>query len=106
MHSIIWSVAVYAFGVWVGAGAPLGGQEPDAYQCVAGMTRTAHGWIESAQHEPVSDQRLETTVQDPQHPQEPWICTTFRRPDESYPAFIKRHKDTVDAVREVLGGRP
>ncbi len=49
-----------------------------------------------------SDQVLTTSVQDPGHPEEPWVVTTYRRPDESYPAFIKRHRDTVNAVRDAL----
>jgi hypothetical protein len=49
-----------------------------------------------------ADQTLQTTVIDPNHPEEPWIVTTYKREDESYPRFITRHKQVVDAVREVL----
>lgn len=49
------------------------------------------------------DQKLETTVQDPGHPEEPWVVTTYRRDGESLGAFIKRHRELVDAVREALG---
>ena len=59
--------------------------------------------VADAQKKPTeSDQVLTTTVQDPKHPDEPWTVTTYRRPDESIPAFIRRHKETVDGVREVL----
>jgi hypothetical protein len=50
------------------------------------------------------EQVLTTTVQDPEHPGEPWVITTYRRPDESFEAFIKRHRDMVDAVRRALDG--
>ena len=50
-----------------------------------------------------SDQVLSTTVQDPNNPKEPWEITTYRRSGESAPAFIKRHKDMVDSVRDALG---
>ena len=49
-------------------------------------------------------QVLTTTVQDPNHPVEPWVVTTYRQPDESYEAFIKRHREMVEAVRKALGG--
>ena|SRR5688572_10330618 len=61
---------------------------------VAGGTGTA----------PVPEQVLSTTVQDPGHPGEPWVVTTYRTPDESFEAFIKRHREMVEAVREALGG--
>jgi hypothetical protein len=50
----------------------------------------------------ITEQTLTTTVEDPKHPGEPWVVTTFRRPDESELAFIKRHGEIVDAVREAL----
>jgi hypothetical protein len=50
------------------------------------------------------EQVLSTTVQDPNHPGEPWVVTTYRRPDESFEAFIRRHRDMVDAVRKALTG--
>jgi hypothetical protein len=50
------------------------------------------------------EQVLTTTVQDPAHPGEPWVVTTYRRPDESFEAFIKRHREMVEAVRRALGG--
>jgi hypothetical protein len=53
---------------------------------------------------PVPEQVLTTTVQDPEHPGEPWVVTTYRRVDESFEAFIKRHREMVDAVRAALGG--
>ena len=49
------------------------------------------------------EQALTTTVQDPEHPGEPWVVSTYRRPDESEPAFLKRHMDMVAAVRSALG---
>jgi hypothetical protein len=48
------------------------------------------------------EQVLTTTIQDPEHPGEPWVVTSYRRPDESEPAFIKRHFEMVDAVRAAL----
>lgn len=48
------------------------------------------------------EQVLSTTVQDPNHPGEPWVVTTYRRADESFEAFIRRHRDMVDAVRKAL----
>jgi hypothetical protein len=53
---------------------------------------------------PAPEQVLTTTVQDPGHPGEPWVVTTYRRADESFEAFIKRHREMVDAVRDALGG--
>ena len=53
---------------------------------------------------PTPEQVLTTTVQDPGHPGEPWVVTTYRRPDESFEAFIRRHKDMVEAVRKALAG--
>jgi len=53
---------------------------------------------------PAPEQVLTTTVQDPNHPAEPWVVTTYRRPDESFEAFIKRHREMVEAVRKALGG--
>lgn len=50
----------------------------------------------------VSDQTLTTTIRDPDHPEQPWTITTHRRPGESKSAFIKRHRDMVEAVREAL----
>ena len=50
------------------------------------------------------DQVLTTTVKDPDHPDEPWVVTTYRRPDESEPAFLKRHLEMVQAVRAALKG--
>jgi hypothetical protein len=50
------------------------------------------------------EQVLSTTVQDPNHPGEPWVVTTYRRADESFEAFIRRHRDMVDAVRKALNG--
>jgi hypothetical protein len=52
----------------------------------------------------VPEQVLTTTVQDPSHPDEPWVVTTYRRAEESFEAFIKRHREMVEAVREALGG--
>ena len=51
---------------------------------------------------PTPEQVLTTTVQDPSHPGEPWVVTTYRRPDESFEAFIRRHKDMIEAVRKAL----
>ena len=48
------------------------------------------------------EQVLTTTIQDPEHPGEPWVVTSYRRPDESEPAFIKRHLEMVQAVRAAL----
>ena len=53
---------------------------------------------------PTPEQVLTTTVQDKAHPGEPWVVTTYRRADESFEAFIKRHREMVEAVREALGG--
>lgn len=50
------------------------------------------------------EQVLTTTVQDPAHPGEPWVVSSYRRPDESEPAFIKRHLEMVEAVRAALTG--
>ena len=44
-------------------------------------------------------QTLTTTVQDPDHPDEPWVVTTHHRPGESHSAFIQRHRGMVRAVR-------
>lgn len=52
--------------------------------------------------EPAAEQVLTTTVQDPGHPAEPWVVTTYRRPDESFEAFIRRHREMVEAVRKAL----
>ena len=52
----------------------------------------------------VPEQVLTTTVQDPAHPGEPWVVSSYRRPDESEPAFIKRHLEMVAAVRAALKG--
>jgi hypothetical protein len=49
-------------------------------------------------------QTLTTTVQDPDNPEEPWVVTTYRRSGESLQAFVRRHREMVDAVREALGG--
>lgn len=48
------------------------------------------------------DQTLQTTIQDPAHPDEPWTVTTYRRDGESELAFAMRHDKMVKAVREVL----
>ena len=48
------------------------------------------------------DQTITTTVQDPKHPDEPWVVTTYKKIDESKEAFIKRHQEMVEAVREAL----
>jgi hypothetical protein len=48
------------------------------------------------------EQVLTTTVQDPGHPGEPWVVTTYRRADESFESFIRRHRDMVEAVRKAL----
>jgi hypothetical protein len=50
-----------------------------------------------------AEQILTTRINDPNFPDEPWECTTFRLDGESYAGFIKRHKETVDAVRTELG---
>jgi hypothetical protein len=50
------------------------------------------------------EQVLSTTVQDPNHPGEPWVVTTYRRAEESFESFIRRHRDMVDAVRKALNG--
>ncbi len=50
----------------------------------------------------IPDQMLETIVRDPNNPKEPWTVTSYRRPDESDEAFIKRHLDMVKAVRAAL----
>jgi hypothetical protein len=63
---------------------------PDPAPLAGGTTGTA------------PDQVLTTTVQDPAHPNEPWVVTTYRRPDESEPAFLKRHLEMVAAVRAAL----
>jgi len=49
-------------------------------------------------------QMLSTSIQDPSNPDEPWVVTTIQKPGESKGAFIQRHRETVEAVREVLGG--
>lgn len=49
------------------------------------------------------EQSLVTTVQDVTNPEEPWIITTYRKPGESQQAFVKRHRDMVNAVRDALG---
>ena len=46
--------------------------------------------------------QLTTEVKDPRHPEEPWIITTYRLPDESAGAFVTRHMDAVEAVRSAL----
>jgi hypothetical protein len=48
------------------------------------------------------DQTISTTIEDPNHPGEPWTVITYRRKDESFEAFVKRHKDMVEAVRKAL----
>ena len=49
------------------------------------------------------DQTLTTRVQDPNNPDEPWEVTTYRKPGESLEAFVKRHREMVEAVRDALG---
>ena len=48
------------------------------------------------------DQTLTTTVEDPKHPGEPWVVTSYRKYDESELAFVRRHLEMVEAVREAL----
>jgi hypothetical protein len=50
----------------------------------------------------VVEQSITTTVEDPKHPGEPWVVTSYRRDDESELAFVKRHREMVEAVREAL----
>ena len=52
-----------------------------------------------------SDQTMATTIQDPGNPDEPWVVTTYRRRGESIQAFIRRHRDIVESVRDALGRR-
>lgn len=49
-----------------------------------------------------ADQQVTTVVQDPGHPKEPWVVTTYRKDSESVQALIKRHKEMVEAVRDAL----
>lgn len=51
---------------------------------------------------PQAEQVLTTVVEDPRNPKEPWTVVSYRTTDESMEAFIKRHKDTVDGVRNIL----
>lgn len=50
----------------------------------------------------VVEQTITTTIEDPKHPGEPWVVTSYRREDESELAFVKRHREMVEAVREAL----
>lgn len=50
-------------------------------------------------------QTISTTIQDSENPEEPWVVTTYRRPGESHQAFLNRHRDMVNSVRDALGGR-
>lgn len=45
---------------------------------------------------------LTTTVEDPRHPNEPWVVTTIPRDDESIEAVVARHLAMVEAVRRAL----
>ena len=48
------------------------------------------------------DQTISTTIEDANHPGEPWVVTTYRRKDESFESFVSRHKVLVEAVRKAL----
>lgn len=48
------------------------------------------------------EQTIQTTIPDPRYPDEPWVVVTYRKPGESPGAFIKRHRDMVDAIRKAL----
>ena len=63
---------------------------------------TVAGTVPSTRENP--DQVLSTTIQDPANPEEPWVVTTYRRSGESLTAFIQRHRQMVDAVRDELDG--
>lgn len=69
-----------------------------------GMLAMAGGASGTGSPATTPEQVLSTTVQDPNHPGEPWVVTTYRRADESFEAFIRRHRDMVDAVRKALNG--
>ena len=48
------------------------------------------------------ERQITTTIKDHNHPDEPWVVTTYGLPDESDIALIKRHGDMVEAVRRAL----
>ena len=82
------------------AGAPVG----SVVSLRAGLLHFVPGPCASGKDGTVPEQVLTTTIKDPEHPGEPWVVTSYRRPDESEPAFIKRHLDMVAAVRAALTG--
>lgn len=58
--------------------------------------------VDGRKPQPQPEQVLTTTIKDPQHPDEPWTVTTYRREDESFEAFVTRHKNMCEAVRQAL----
>ncbi len=52
---------------------------------------------------PDMTQKVETSIQDPNYPAEPWVVTTYRKDAESVQAFMRRHSEMVNSVREHLG---
>jgi hypothetical protein len=78
------------------------GQEVATVLAVPGVRSLVLATTGGGTTAPTPEQVLTTTVQDPGHPGEPWVVTTYRRPDESFEAFIRRHKDMVEAVRKAL----
>lgn len=52
---------------------------------------------------PNATQMMETHVQDPNNPDEPWIIITYRKDGESPHGFTMRHQTMVEAVRDALG---
>jgi hypothetical protein len=78
------------------------GQEVATVLAVPGVRSLVLASAGGGSTAPTPEQVLTTTVQDPGHPGEPWVVTTYRRPDESFEAFIRRHKDMIEAVRKAL----
>ena len=57
----------------------------------------------TAVHPPdLADQTISTVLQDPEHPDEPWEVISLKRDGESSHAFVRRHRELVEAVRDEL----
>lgn len=69
---------------------------------VVAMSPQASAAISVTSEAAVPGKKLETTVEDPKHPKEPWVVTTFKEPGESDEDLAKRHERLVEAVRQAL----
>jgi hypothetical protein len=67
------------------------------------LVEVENTWVNTpSQPQQVPEQTITTTIIDDHNPDEPWVVTTYRRPGESMAAFIKRHREMIEAVREAL----